>query len=146
MRSLISWSPARELSVFSDEFDGLVRRLFADQVPPTRGARTYPRLESFLKDGNFVVRADLPGIDPKKVEVTLEKGYLRIRGEREQEHEHKDHRYHYREVAYGRFEREIALPEGADPDAVTASYRDGVLEIVTKIAAETPKRIDVTVH
>jgi len=146
MRSLISWSPAHELSVFSDEFDGLVQRLFTGRVPSARVARAYPRLESFMKDGSFVVRADLPGVDPKKVEVTVENARLRIRGEREEEVERKDRRYHYREVSYGRFEREIALPEGADPSAVTASYRDGILEIITKVPAETAKKIDVTVH
>jgi len=146
MRTLIPWSPARELSFFSDELDGLVRSVFGDDTPAIRVARTYPRLESFVKDGSFVVRADLPGIDPKKVEVTVENGRLRIRGERSEEQERKDRRYRYREVAYGQFEREVALPEGSDPESVTASYRDGILEIVTKMPKETTKKIDVTVH
>src|SRR5215470_624353 len=128
MRTLIPWRPARELSVFSDDFDGLIRRFFSDEGVAVRPL-TYPRLESFIQDGDFVVRADLPGIDPKKVEVTVESGRLRIRGEREAKHESKNQQYHYREVSYGRFEREIVLPEGADPDSVTASYRDGVLEV-----------------
>jgi HSP20 family protein len=84
------------------------------------------RLEDFVEGGHYVVRAELPGIDPgKEVEVTVSNGMLHIRAERREETETK----HRSEFYYGVFSRHVPLPEGADEDDVTATYDKGILEV-----------------
>src|SRR5262249_1424535 len=76
------------------------------------------RIETSLKDDTMHVRADLPGVDPKNVDLSVEKDVLTIRGERKTEHTDAT----YCETSYGRFERRIRLPEGTDAEKVTAKY------------------------
>jgi HSP20 family protein len=84
------------------------------------------RVEDFVEEGRYVIRAEMPGVDPaKQVEVTVEKGVLTIRAERQEEHEGKFRS----EFRYGAFARHIPLPVSADEHDVKASYRHGVLEI-----------------
>jgi len=84
------------------------------------------RLEDFLEDGHYVVRAELPGIDPEKeVEVTVSNGMLHIRAERREETKTR----HRSEFHYGAFSRHVPLPEGADEDDVTATYDQGILQV-----------------
>jgi HSP20 family molecular chaperone IbpA len=84
------------------------------------------RVEEFMRDGSFVVRAELPGIDPdKNVEVTVADGMLTIRADREEKTE-QDHRS---EFYYGSFIRTLSLPPGVDQGNVEAEYKDGILEV-----------------
>ncbi|WP_431933212.1 Hsp20/alpha crystallin family protein [Nonomuraea jabiensis] len=104
---------------------------------PLAGLRPPPgiRFEDFIKDGRYVLRAELPGIDPDKdVEITLANGILTIRAERR--HEEKD--AHRTEFAYGAFTRSIALPTGADDKDVIATYDQGILEVSVKLAERKP--------
>jgi HSP20 family protein len=90
------------------------------------GLAPYVRVEDYLDEGTYVVRAELPGIDPEKdVEVNVENDMLTIRGERREETKEKNRR----EFHYGSFQRTISLPRGVDPAQITASYHDGVLEV-----------------
>jgi HSP20 family molecular chaperone IbpA len=104
------------------------------------------RVEEFVKDGEYVMRAELPGVDPDKdVEVTVVDGMLKVQVERADEKHEKVHS----EFHYGRFVRTVALPLGAMEDTTTAVYANGILEITVKvgepkeagrhIAIETPK-------
>jgi HSP20 family molecular chaperone IbpA len=91
------------------------------------------RCEEFVEDDRFVVRAELPGIDPDKdVDVTVSDGVLRIHAVRREEKKEK----HRSEFFYGELTRTLTLPKGADATALTASYRDGVLEVSTPIKVE----------
>ncbi len=91
------------------------------------------RCEEFVEDGRYVVRAQLPGIDPDKdVEVTVADGALTIHAERRETH--KDQ--HRSEFVYGELTRTVRLPKGADENAVTATYRDGILEVTVAITPE----------
>lgn len=100
------------------------------------GLSPYVRVEDYRDAGDYVVRAELPGVDPEKdVEVTWENDMLTISGERREEVKEKNRR----EFHYGSFRRTLTLPKGAQPDRITASYNDGVLEVrVPTEAAETP--------
>jgi HSP20 family protein len=105
------------------------------------------RLEDYVKDHRYVVRAELPGIDPEKdLEVTVSKGVLTISATRHEETEAK----HLSEFRYGTFTRSLALPAGADEDHIQASYDKGVLEVVVSIrdqeAAKAQKRIPVMLN
>lgn len=102
------------------------------------------RMEDFVKDGHYVVRAELPGVDPdKEVDVSVHDGILSIRAERKEEEVDKTHS----EFRYGVFSRRIVLPPGADEEHVEASYDKGILEVVVdlkeKAAAKAGKRIPI---
>ncbi len=92
----------------------------------------------------FVIYADLPGIDPQDVEVLMDKGILTIKGERKSESTQETERYSRVERRYGSFHRRFALPDSADPDGISATGRNGVLMISIPKRPETkPRRIQV---
>ncbi len=102
------------------------------------------RVEDFIKDGRYMLRAELPGIDPEKdLELTVSNGVLTIRAHRQEGTQTK-----YRsEFRYGVFTRSVKLPAGADEDHIQASYDAGVLEVAVslhdQVAGATHKRIPV---
>ena len=93
-------------------------------------------VEEYREDGHYVVRADLPGIDPDEdVTVTVDDGYLLIEGERRQE----EHDEHHSELRFGSFSRRIPLPKGCTGDDVTATYASGVLTVSLPADSEVPQ-------
>jgi HSP20 family protein len=112
-----------------------------------RPARDNPvRVEDYIQDGRYVLRAELPGIDPEQdLELTVSNGVLTISAHRQQEADRK----HWSEFRYGAFARSVALPAGADEDHIQASYDQGVLEVVVSLhdqaAGDTQKRIPVRI-
>jgi HSP20 family protein len=102
-----------------------------------REAGDFIRVEEFREDGTLVMRADLPGIDPDKdVEVTVSDGMLRIEVERRAEEKREEKGYLRHEVRYGALSRSLPLPAGVTESDITATYRDGVLEVRVPV----PKR------
>ena len=149
MRALTPWRPARALTTLRAEFDDLFSRFFGteggESRNPVSSGLFVPALDTEVRDGKLVVTADLPGIDPKSVDVSVSGDRLTIQGERKAEREETEAGRFYREVRYGRFERSVRLPGPIDPDSVTASYRNGVLEISMKApAGSQPTRVPVT--
>lgn len=99
------------------------------------------RLEEFAEAGYLVVRAELPGVDPEKdIEITVENGLLTITGERRSETKKDQKSKHFTEMQYGTFARTIPLPDGVSEKDVTASYRDGILEVKLKLAEPAPAK------
>lgn len=98
------------------------------------------RVEEFVDDGTIVVRAELPDIDPDKdVELTVANGVLHIRAQREEKTEKKERGRYRSEFRYGSFVRNLPLPEGIEDDDITASYKDGILEIRAPLPVEQEK-------
>lgn len=92
------------------------------------------------------VTMDVPGLAPEDIEITLERGNLRIRGERKSEAEDADVRSRRRERRFGWFERVLHVGRAVDPDGVQASVKNGVLRITLRKSEETkPRRVDVRV-
>ncbi|SRR5712692_1072591 len=129
-------SPFSFMKRFGEEMD----RLFGDfglghgWVPPalmreSNGATWAPQVEMFEREGQLVVRADLPGLKKEDVKVEFTGNGLTIVGERRSEHEEKGEGYYRSERSYGNFYRRLPLPEGVKTDNATATFRDGVLEI-----------------
>ena len=104
------------------------------------------RVEEFRDGGNLVVKAEMPGIDPEKdVDVSVSDGVLHIQAERQEKTENKDKDGYRTEFRYGSFTRDIVLPRGVKEEDVTASYRDGVLEVRVPVpeGSEVPKKVTV---
>ncbi len=105
-----------------------------------------PRVDIREEDKRFVIEADIPGVDPKAIEINMDKGILSIRGERKTEHNAGDGKYTRVERAHGVFHRRFALPDSANPDGIRATGRHGVLEIeIPKRPETTPRKIDIEV-
>lgn len=105
------------------------------------------RLETYVEDGSFVARAELPGVDPDKdVTVELQDGVLTILAERREETREELPEGFRSEFRYGSFARQILLPEGAVEDDVKATYSDGVLEVRVPIGevAKSPATVPIT--
>jgi HSP20 family protein len=110
------------------------------------GAADLIRVEEYREDGTLVVHADLPGIDPDKdVELTVAGGMLHIEAERRQEEKREEKGYLRQEVRYGSFSRSLPLPEGVAEADITATYKDGVLEIrIPELKHEQAKKIAIS--
>ena len=102
------------------------------------------RIEQVLEDGQYVVRAEIPGIDPdKELEVTVADGLLKIHAQRtEERREHAHSEFHY-----GRFDRTVTLPLGAMEDTAVAKYANGILEVSVKLGEpkELGRRLPIEV-
>ncbi len=88
-----------------------------------------PQIETFERDNQLVVRADLPGVSKNDVRVRLDQDVLTIEGERRYEHDETRGSVYQSERSYGSFQRSIRLPEGVDPESIKASFDNGVLEV-----------------
>ena len=138
------------MSEFDPDLERLFDRVFSSWTAPrhgvVKGDRWVPACDVFLRDGDLVVRMELPGVDPDKdVQVTVEDGVLCVSGERRMTTEQGDGGYYRREWAYGTFQRGVPLPDMVSADDIKASYDKGVLEVVVpKYAAlSAPKRVPV---
>jgi HSP20 family protein len=108
-----------------------------------------PAIDVFSRNGDLVVHAELPGIDPDKdVQVTLADGEVVIRGERKRTEEIKEESYYRAEASYGAFERHVAVPKETRDSDIAATYDNGVLEVVIKVptAVEASKGKEIPVH
>lgn len=104
-----------------------------------------PAVECFTRDKNVVLRAELPGVDPEKVEITVQGDRLILRGAKESRRKQEDGDFWFQEVSYGNFERSFVLPEWVKADDITANYQNGVLEVTFPAReAEEARRIPIT--
>ncbi len=152
MAALVPWRPMRELERFERHMEDLFDRFFREpffrpwawERPFWRAEEWTPAIEGHVENGNLIVKADLPGIDPKEVSISVQGNQLTIAGERKREAKEEKEGYLYEELAYGKFARTITLPAGVDTEKIKATYKDGVLEITMPAPKElAPKRIQI---
>ncbi len=146
--SLIRWDPFDDLASLRESMDKLFEEFFTGR--PERRARApivwQPAIEAYETDADVVVRAELPGIDPKQVEISVTEDTLTIRGEAKSEQEEKKRNYYRRELRYGSFVRSIGLPSGVQGEKASATYKNGILEIkIPKSERARPKAVKVEV-
>lgn len=135
------WSLNRELV---NEMNRMFERQAAGDESTGATAEWTPPVDIEEYREKFVLYADVPGIDPKSIELTLEKGVLTVAGTRERKAEDKGVEHRRVERASGRFYRRFSLPDTVDGESVSARGTNGVLEIVIpKRAAAQPRRITV---
>jgi len=125
-----------------------VNRLFGDSLSRAEEG-TYgtwlPPVEIFEKDENLVVRAEMPGVSEKDIELSVENGILTLRGEKKRQKDLDQNNVHRAERYYGSFVRTFALPTTVDTEKIRATYKDGVIEVMLpKSETAKPKRIEIT--
>jgi HSP20 family protein len=99
-----------------------------------------PRADVYEKDGDLMVKAELPGVKKEDIQVSMDDGDLVIKGERKVESEVKEENYYRMERTYGSFMRRLPMPEQAEADKIQAKYADGVLEVrIPKVAQAKPE-------
>jgi HSP20 family protein len=147
--ALVRWEPVRELTSLQNEMNRLFTTFFDT---PTGGngegatRRWIPAMDLAETDDHFVLKADLPGLGEGDVNLEVEDNVLTVSGERKAEHEDKREGYVRVERAYGSFRRSLTLPEGIDPEGVTASFDKGVLEVrIPKPEERKPRRVAIQV-
>jgi HSP20 family protein len=118
-------SPFRDLAREMEEAFGRFFPAWSEE----RGATWMPAVDMVDEKDEIVVKADLPGLDQKDIEVTVQDSTLTIRGQRKEEKEEKKEGYYFAERSYGTFMRSLPLPKGVDADRVKATFKKGVLEV-----------------
>jgi HSP20 family protein len=143
MNTMLRWSPTRQFH-FHHDVDDLSERFFGGATDEAALQSWLPAAEGRMEDGTYVIQLALPGVDPKDVKVSLMDNVLTVKGERKADHDTAGKDYFVREVAYGAFQRDFALPEGVDATQVEAKYANGMLEMrVPAPRAATPRMIEV---
>ena len=147
--NVVRYEPWGLLRRFHDD----VNQLFADSrnAPVAEGDRSSvvtsnwtPAVDIKEEDERFVLKADIPGVDPKEIEITMDAGVLTVKGERKHESEDESNGYKRVERSYGVFYRRFSLPDTADAERISAKGKDGVLEIVIpKHEKVQPRKITV---
>jgi HSP20 family protein len=145
--TIVRWEPLRELGSLQNEMNRLFNTVF-DAPAPGNGStmrRWVPAMDLVETDEHFVLRADLPGLGEDDINIELEDGTLTVSGERKAEHESKNEGYYRVERAFGGFSRSLTLPKGVDPEAVSANFDRGVLEVrIPKPEERKPRRIEIS--
>ena len=147
--TIVRWEPFREISSLQTEMNRLFNAAFEGPggggAAATAARRWTPAMDLLETEDQFVLRADLPGLSEEDVNIELEDNVLTVSGERKAEHEEKREGFYRMERAYGAFSRSLTLPKGVDPEAVTAAFDRGVLEVrVPKPEQRKPRRISIS--
>ena len=145
---IVRWEPFQNVMAGQRDLD----QVFKDAFRPFYGdgelsTRTWaPPVDIFENADNIVLKAELPGIDPKDVEIRVEDNTLYLKGERKFEQEVKEEHYHRVERSYGSFARSFSLPNSIDADKVVADYKDGLLTLTMPKREEAkPKTIKIEI-
>lgn len=157
--NVIRYQPASMIRHFHDQVDRLMHDDYGSLSEGRRAARDQartslktqyaqrgwaPAVDVKKEDERYVITADVPGVDPKDIEITMEDGVLSIKGSRSAESEQDAGAYTRTERTHGEFERRFSLPKGADADGIAASSSHGVLSVsIPKKPEPQPRRIEI---
>jgi HSP20 family protein len=146
-RELTVWKPFGELAPFRDfermrrDMDRLWESFFErGTLRGEEAGEWLPSLDVAETKNEIVVKAEVPGLEPKDIDISLSDGLLTIKGEKKQEREEKEENYHLVERSYGSFTRSIRLPKEVQSDKINASYKNGVLKVVLPKSEEAKKK------
>ncbi len=145
---LQTWKPFRELAPFREfermrrEMDRLWDSFFEGGLrrKAEEGREWLPSLDVAETKNELVVKCEVPGMDPKDIDISLSDGMLTIKGEKKQEREEKEADYHLVERSYGSFSRSVQLPKEVQSDKINASYKNGILKITLPKSEEAKKK------
>lgn len=151
--SLVKWGSLKELEEMRRDMDRLFDELF---TPGLRRRRALgdksetgiivPNIELYDRTNEIVFRADLPGVKKEDIELSITKDSLTVKGELKKEEEIKAESYYVSEKCYGSFSRSVALPVEVNSEKATATFKDGILQVVIPKQEEAkPKEIKIAV-
>ncbi len=134
---------AMELPAWQDDVQRVFRQFFSDADASLTGAFS-PALDVEESDNDFTLHIEVPGVRPEDVEVSIEENMLTVAGSRDFYAERDAEGFRRVERRFGRFHRAVRLPDRVDPDAVTASYKDGMLTVtVPKSESAKPRKVAI---
>jgi|SRR5579875_496751 len=146
MNSIVRWDPFRNLASLQEQFNRLFEGNLSrdhDQSVLTAWA---PSVDIYETENELVIKADLPEVSEKDIDVRVENNMLTIRGERKLDQKVKEENYLRMERSYGSFTRSFSLPNTVNTEAIQANYRDGVLTVTLPKRAESrPKQVKISV-
>jgi HSP20 family protein len=151
--AIVRWEPFRDLvgiqdrmnRLFDEAFRGVSRGGASDEDWALGGSWA-PAVDIYEQGGAIVLQAELPGVDPKDVDIRVENNTLTLRGQRELDKEVKREDYHRVERAYGAFSRVFTLPTVVDTQNIKADFKDGILRLTLPKREEAkPKQISINV-
>lgn len=138
--SLIRWSP------FFEPFESF-DKYFEGMSPASQEGNLIPAINMYDTKDGLAVETSLPGVDPKKVELSIENGVLTIKGSSERKTEVDEKEYFRREIRSGTFMRQVTLPQGMKEDGATASFENGILKVTfPKAKLPEPKKIKIDIQ
>ena len=144
--NLVRFDPFRELETLSSRLNRLFGSSPIGAEPADGFGGWAPAVDVEETANEYVIKADLPDVKKADVKVGIEDGVLTIEGERKQEKEEKDKKFHRIERTYGQFVRRLAVPTDVDQEHVAADFKDGVLNVrLPKSANAKPRSIEVKV-
>jgi HSP20 family protein len=152
--AIVRWEPFRDLvtiqdrmnRIFEDAFRGVPRQGTSEEDWALGGSWA-PPVDIYEHDGTLVLKAELPGIEAKDVDVRVENNVLTLRGERKFDQEVKRESCHRVERAYGTFTRSFTLPNVVDTTNIKAEFKDGVLRVTLPKREEAkPKQIQIQIN
>jgi len=133
--AIMRWAPFGALGSFEREMQDIL-----DRFAPWRWTEEpvwMPATDMYREDGKLVIRTELPGVDPKAIDVEIEGSTLHIRGEKRHEQEVTGADRYLYECRYGSFRRDVPLPEGVDPEVIEAAFDKGILTVRIALPEET---------
>jgi HSP20 family protein len=140
MATVVRWEPLRELTSLQDEMSRWMNGLFEGTGRTSQG--WVPALDVWETESEVVYSFDLPGIPEESISIEVGDGTLTVSAERQKVEEVSEGRYYRFERRFGTFSRAVGLPQGVEEDKISASYRDGVLEVrVPKPEEQKPRKI-----
>ncbi len=146
MRTLTRWEPFRGVTSLQEQVNRLFNDAFERQGEESSLTAWAPAVDIYETEHELVVKADLPDVDPKDLDIRVENNVLTIRGERKFEKKVNEENYLRVERAYGSFARSFTLANSANSDAIKADYQNGVLTLtIPKKEEAKPKQIKINV-
>ena len=142
--NLVKWDPFLELEDVSKHLNRIFGRTPA-RIEPDRELLTMadwtPSVDITETDTAYMIKGEIPGVDRENVKVTIEDGMVTISGERKQEKEEKDKKFHRIERSYGSFMRSFRLPDNVDESAVKAEFKDGMINVTLPKSGKTKAKL-----
>lgn len=147
MNTIARLEPFRGLSTLQDQFNRLFNESFRNHADESAMTAWAPAVEIYETPNELVVKADLPEVDEKDIDVRVENNLLTIRGERKFEKSVSEDNYLRVERTYGTFSRSFSLPNSVNPEAIAAEYKNGVLKVTLPKREESkPRQVKVAVN
>ncbi len=146
MNQITRWDPFRNLSSLQEQVNRLFDSSFKATADNSALTTWAPAVDIYETENELVIKADLPDVAEKDIDIRVENNMLTIRGERKFEESVKEDNYLRVERAYGSFSRSFSLPNTVNSDAIKASYKNGVLTVqLPKRAESKPKQVKINV-